>query len=198
MELIRDGWINHFLNSSRGIQNIQIISPFITYRVVNEIMEGFSGDRVEIITRFNLNDFRSGVSNLQALKHLIERGASIQGIRNLHSKVYIFGNSSAIIGSANLTSMAFYNNYEFGMRVSNELHVQECINYFNWLKERGGFYLDISTINRWQEQIRRQGPISSESVLPDYGTDPSMSNIERHYLYFVTLKLGNKNRLKVL
>jgi hypothetical protein len=195
MELIRDGWINHFINSSRGVQHIQIISPFITYRVVNEIMERFSGNRLEIITRFNLNDFRSGVSNLQALKYLIERGASIQGIRNLHSKVYIFDNSTAIIGSANLTSMAFYNNYEFGMRVSDELHVQECINYFNWLKERGGFYLDMPTINRWEEQLREQRPISSESFLPDYGTDPSMSNIERHY--FIKLLGKSDNRVQL-
>ena len=181
MQFIRKGWINHFTVECREVQLVRIISPFITNGVVQKFLREFRGDQLEIITRFNLNDFQSGASSLQALKLLVERGARIQGIRNLHSKVYIFDQSKAIIASANLTTMAFYNNYEFGMEFTDTVHIRSCIDYFNWLKIRGGAYLDPSRISQWQEAIRVQGGNSPRPTLPDHGTDPNVSRIDKQY-----------------
>ena len=45
---------------------------------------------------------------------LLDAGASIRGIQNLHAKLYLFGTSRAIITSANLTEAALTRNQEFG------------------------------------------------------------------------------------
>ena len=38
-----------------------------------------------MITRFNLADFAEGVSDIEALRLLLDAGANIRGIRNLHA-----------------------------------------------------------------------------------------------------------------
>src|ERR1700722_1231568 len=195
MEFIRNDWIRHFKSTSRPTQHIRLISPFITERLVREIMSDFHGDRIEVITRFNLSDFRSGVSSLQALRYLVERGASIQGIRNLHSKVYIFDHSSVILGSANLTAMAFYNNFEFGMRTEDTAQVGTCIEYFDWLKERGGFYLNEAHISGWEQEIGRRQPLNAEPSLPDYGTDPGTNWRDKKYWIKLFGKSDNRVNL---
>ena len=40
---------------------------------------------VQVITRFNLADFAEGVSDIEALRLLLDAGADIRGIRSLHA-----------------------------------------------------------------------------------------------------------------
>ena len=195
MITIRDRWIRHFEDAIPLAQKIQIISPFITQGIVNDILSGFNGEGIEVITRFNLNDFRLGVSSLDALELLLSYGASIQGIRNLHSKVYIFDDSTAIVTSANLTSSAFFNNYEFGVKVTDNAHVQGCLDYFNWLKIRGGRYLDNPTIRTWREEIGGSRPLLKETVLPDYGANLTTYDIEKRYFIKFLGKSDNRAAL---
>jgi phosphatidylserine/phosphatidylglycerophosphate/cardiolipin synthase-like enzyme len=71
---------------------------------------------LQAITWFNLADFAKGVSDIDALRMLLDAGASVRGIRNLHAKVYLFGVSRAIITSANLTAAALDRNHERAVR----------------------------------------------------------------------------------
>ena len=58
---------------------------------------------LRVITRFDLQGFAGGASDIWALMDVLEAGGEVRGIRRLHSKVFIFGNSSAAVTSANLT-----------------------------------------------------------------------------------------------
>lgn len=69
---------------------------------------------IKVITRFNLADFAGGVSEIAALHRLLEAGAQLRGVRNLHSKLYLFGSSRVIVTSANSTEAALLRNHEFG------------------------------------------------------------------------------------
>jgi hypothetical protein len=192
MNIIRERWIDHFQSDLAQAQTLRIISPFITHNI-DHLLSSFNGGEIKVITRFNLNDFYNGVSSLSALNQLLDRGALIQGIQNLHSKLYIFDRSSAIIASANLTTNAFYNNYEFGIQADEEFIVSECLDYFEWLHSRGGDYLTHEQTAFWEEQLSRQ-PRSqkNEDKLPDYGTNPNNEIQERRYFIKLFGTGGNR------
>ena len=82
---------------------------------------------VRVITRFNLADCASGVSDVSALRILLDAGAKIRGVKNLHAKLYIFGATRAIVTSANLTNAALVSNHELGMVCDDALIVQRCL-----------------------------------------------------------------------
>lgn len=116
--------------------------------MVTHLLGNWKGN-IQIITRFNLNDFRSGVSSLVALRRLIENGAIIKGTKDLHSKAYIFDNRSTIITSANFTNGVFFNNFELGVKIKNDKDVVEVVEYFNKLWDYDHDTLSISTITEW-------------------------------------------------
>ena len=76
--------------ASRTNSEMLIITPFIKKLTIREILtrRKING---RLITRFSLRDFYDGVSDLDALEFLLDRGSEIKGIKNLHAKVYIFG-----------------------------------------------------------------------------------------------------------
>jgi phosphatidylserine/phosphatidylglycerophosphate/cardiolipin synthase-like enzyme len=85
----------------------------------------------------NLNDFFVGVSDIVALQRLLRIGGRVRGIRNLHSKLYIFGPRRAILTSANLTAAALDMNHEFGMVIEDKRGIEICQRYFEnfWTRE---------------------------------------------------------------
>ena len=93
--------------------------------------------RVRVITRFNLDDFARGVSDVSILGTLLDRGAEVCGIRNLHAKMYLFGDTRAIVTSANLTDAGLKRNSEFGIATEDPAAVAQCIDYFDALWRRG-------------------------------------------------------------
>ena len=74
MKVIQNEWLSNFLGELENTNELKIISPFITDNMVTHLLDNWKGSTIQIITRFNLNDFRSGVSSLKALKRLIENG----------------------------------------------------------------------------------------------------------------------------
>ena len=85
---------------------------------------------LKVITRFDLNEFAQGVSDIAALRMSIKANARVRGVRNLHAKLYIFGTSRAIITSANLTEAALRRNHEFGTVVTGAGASQEVPGLF--------------------------------------------------------------------
>src|SRR5882762_4433008 len=92
---------------------LKIISPFIKAGALGRLLSK-RPKSIQVITRFNLSDFAEGVSDIAALRSLLEAGASIRGVRNIHAKLYLFGASRAIVTSANLTEAAISRNQEIG------------------------------------------------------------------------------------
>lgn len=171
MEIIKDNWLHTFLEELNGTNEIKIVSPFVSDNMVSHLLNNWEGDKIKLITRFNLNDFRSGVSSLNALKRLLLKGAEIKGIKDLHSKTYIFDTKSVIITSANFTGGGFFRNHELGIRCKNLDRTLEAINYFDTLWNLDDFTLSDKEVDEWMLKIlNNRIIINSGSELEDYGT----------------------------
>lgn len=186
IEVIHGNWLDNFLLELMGTKTVYLISPFVTSNIVNHLLSNFNGAQIKFITRFNLNDFRSKSSSLAALKKLVLSGAEIKGIKNLHSKVYVFDDKSAIIGSANFTSGGFFNNYEFGIKTTEKEPIAESIKYFQnlWLLDS-----DILTLNRiveWENIIKNSKSIPRIVELLDFGKIASTHGSAKRK-YFIKL-----------
>ena len=173
--LVERGWESEFENAlCLDSNDLLIVCPFIKRRALARLLDHHPR-KMRVITRYNLGDFADRVSDFEVLSTLLERGARVRGIRNLHAKLYVFGRSRAIITSANLTQAALNTNLEFGVVTTDRTAVDECIAYFDSLWRRGETDLDAESVRVWGERLgvhlssaARPG---STSTLPDYGAD---------------------------
>lgn len=154
---------------------LRIICPFIKRTTAERLLRAGRPKVIQILTRFSLSDFCDGVSDLAALRLFLESGAQVKGIRNLHAKLYLFGNTRAIVTSANLTEAALKRNHEFGFVATDAAIVQRCLEYFDHLWPKAGKKLDAIQLASWEAQIEKArtqgaGP-STRSGLKDQGTD---------------------------
>lgn len=134
---------------------IRIISPFIKRRAAERLLKDGRAESLKVITRFNLAHFADCVSDLSALKLLLEHGAEIRGIKHLHAKVYLFGSTRAIVTSANLTEAALMRNHEFGFVSGDPNIVAECGTYFDSLWRRAGRNLIAEKIGEWEKKVSK-------------------------------------------
>ncbi len=105
------------------------------------------------ISNPNLGDFNDGVSDLDALALLLNHGAQIRGVRNLHAKLYLFGESRVLLTSANLTETALQRNHEFGFVSEEESIILPCREYFDDLWRRAGKDLKLEQLQAWQQRL---------------------------------------------
>lgn len=186
VRLVDRNW-GHELSSaaSSHTTRLQIVCPFMKAPAVDNLLSSTTTDRIEVITRFNLADFGSGVSDIAALKALLKAGARIRGVRGLHAKVFIFGGSRAAVTSANLTTAAFTRNREFGCVSDDRNFVAACQVYFDDLWSHAGDDLVAPTLDEWESRIEEflsaGGRRGSEADLPDLGSfttlqEPPMSD----------------------
>ncbi|MGA2795578.1 MAG: phospholipase D family protein, partial [Roseiarcus sp.] len=134
---------------------------------------------IRVITRFNLADFSEGVSDIAALRKLLNVGARVRGVRNLHAKLYLFGDRRAIVTSANLTDAALSRNQEFGMVSQDRQIIADCRAYFDGLWERSGADLTVAQVEEWDNTVTLHwalgGRPNSPTGLNDYGADAGMT-----------------------
>ena len=164
---------------------VTIVTPFVTGVAPNLLRPIAEGGQVKcrLITRLNLNDFRSGVSDLRALKELVEMGVLIKTLKGLHAKVYVFDNREAVVTSANFTGGGLANQHEWGVLVGRA----ECVEVFDqadvlWDRltrslNRG----DFDAIERTLEEYGRTHPVTEideKDILPDLGETPSPHDAE--------------------
>ena len=175
VRIVDGGWPTVFAESlEMGGQTLRIVSPFIKTGALHSILSS-GHTSVRVITRFNLADCASGVSDVSALRILLDAGAKIRGVKNLHAKLYIFGATRAIVTSANLTNAALVSNHELGMVCDDALIVQRCLSYFDDLWARAGVDLRSDQVEAWDEivaeYLMRGGGPSVCSDLLDHGAD---------------------------
>lgn len=187
-QTINKNWLDIFLSELKSAKHVRIISPFINEVMVDHLLKNAqSKTSITVVTRFNLNDFLSGVSSLNALEKLIKAKAKIKGVHGLHSKVYIFDDNSCILTSANFTSGGFFNNHEFGILSHDQKTVDESLQYFRFLESIDHDVLKISQVQLWKQEIanlklnRPKVP-----VLKDYGkrSFPLMNQKRNYYIKF--------------
>ena len=71
--------------------------------------------------------FSQFFEKLLQLEELEGVNAEIRCISNLHAKVYIFDQNSAIVTSSNLTSSGLKSNIEYGIEVTDPLAIQQIL-----------------------------------------------------------------------
>ncbi|ESX63852.1 phospholipase D family protein [Mesorhizobium sp. M0130] len=170
--LIDKGWAEEIDSEMRlRPAALRIICPFIKLSTTKLFLKLGAPKTIEVITRFDLNVFNAGVSDLKALEILLGAGARVRGITGLHSKMYLFGSSSAIVTSANLTEAAMFRNKEFGFCASEPGIVSHCMDYFVALWSRTKNDLAPDQIADWTKKLAgvRMIPMIPTSALPDYG-----------------------------
>ena len=173
--LVDSGWWQVF---DQAIQvdpsSLVIVCPFIKKRVAKRLLLA-QPRKIKIITRFNLMDFYNGVSDIEALKMLLDHGAEIRGIRSLHSKVYLFGTSRAIVTSANLTEAALSRNQEFGFVADDPEIISCCSDYISDLWSKAGPNLTMDRLEEWEQRVAvclaRGGKTRRMKGLGDEGVD---------------------------
>ena len=157
-----------------------IVSPFIKSRALTKLLADPPAS-ARVITRFNLEDFAQGVSDIRALRLLLDSGAAVRGIRNLHAKLYVFGSARAMITSANLTEAGMVRNHEFGVVTEENGTMAACRDYFERLWKKADADLTVHTLAAWENTINHRltcgGRIAASDELPDHGVDIGLSRI---------------------
>ena len=178
MWFVERGWHGEFIDALRAdASELRIICPFIKARAIGSLLS-CRPTMVRVITRFNLADFAEGVSDVDALQQLLDVGGRVRGVRNLHAKLYLFGESRAIITSANLTESALRRNYEFGVVADDAKIIEQCRAYFDSLWQNAGSDLERHQVNAWEEVIIahrvRGGRTNEAGGLADFGVDAGL------------------------
>ncbi len=181
IRLIDKGWAQEFADAvAESAGAIRIISPFIKARALNRLLSA-KPNTIKVITRFNLANFADGVSDIAALRSLLRAGASVRGVKNLHSKLYLFGADRAIMSSANLTEAALTRNHEFGFVSQDKEVVATCNQYFDDLWSRGGPDLTSEMLERWDQVVASYlasgGGFNQHAGLGDFGADAGFARL---------------------
>lgn len=178
--LLSSGW-GQELDQAVGLRAgpVKVICPFIKAHTARRLLAHGGGGTLLVLTRFDLRCFNEGASDLEALQLLRCAGASIRGIRGLHSKLYLFGNERVIVTSANLTESAMSRNHEFGFVSDDASVISECVRYFDDLWRPAGTNVSSSKLEQWQSMLDAERRVRSgdrSSSLPDFGAVVDLSS----------------------
>jgi hypothetical protein len=152
--LVDSGWdkiLDEALAADKS--RVRIICPFIKEKAAKRLLRQGRPKQLEVITRYDLNCFRDGVSDLAALKLLFQAGAKIRGIKNLHAKAYLIGENRAIVTSANLTEQGLIRNHEFGFYAEDQTVAANCHGYFDRLWKLAGPDLALKKLEEWDRKV---------------------------------------------
>ncbi len=178
VRLVDGNWGNELTGAIRADRSaLRIICPFIKLGALQDLLDQNPRD-IQVITRFNLVDIAAGVSDVAALRALLNANARVRGVRNLHAKMYLFGNRRAIVTSCNLTKAALTRNYELGMVAENKALIAKCQKYFCELWQSAGQDLTRAQVEEWDEAVTehhlRGGRPAGASALRDYGANTGL------------------------
>ena len=115
-------------------KEIKIISPFLTMSMAEKLCDTVTENNISciFITRFYLEDVIAKANSIDALELLIQSGITVYAVKKLHTKLYLFDDDTAILGSANFTNGGFKSNIELSLLLSEEDQViKELHTYFD-------------------------------------------------------------------
>ena len=176
VRLVDSGWSQILTDAiARDQTSVRLVSPFIKTAAVDLLLGSSRPGSLQVLTRFNLNEFAEGVSDTAALRLLLDRGAVIRGVRNLHAKLYLFGDSQAVVTSANLTLAALDRNHELGFVAEDADSVAACRTYFEKLWVKAGADLTPAQLDAWEATVAAHLASGTRPTitagLPDEGVD---------------------------
>ncbi len=191
MQYIQPPWENYFFSKVHAVEkSLFISSPYIKYPVASLLCETLQSKHhpnvsVQILTRVRIQDLIDGSSDLEAFEKLLQLvevsglEVTVKCISNLHAKVYIFDENSAIVTSSNLTPSGLKSNVEYGIEVTDRMAIRQILDdmYVYWfnaeiltaemieqVKERLEVTESVVTVNQVLKQKRKHSLIKQSSV----------------------------------
>lgn len=140
--------LQSLISNTKGI--VRVASPYVTN---SDLLIGAKNRKVYLLTTLSLMDIVSGSTTIDALQSLIKSGVECKNLKNyqkLHAKVYIFGNSNAVVTSANLTRNAFESNIEVGVKIEKD-DVNQLKEWFDKFWDKAD-PIDIPQLTLLQQQ----------------------------------------------
>ena len=120
IEIVTTPTFDWVAEQARECQSKMLVgSPYITNALVELSQMAPKRTIRRIVTRTNLRDFSIGFSSLDALCALAESGARVFSLNNLHAKIYIFDEKTALVTSANATRSGMQRNWECGFALNH-------------------------------------------------------------------------------
>lgn len=147
--------LSALLKKTQG--TVRIASAYVTDRA---LLLGTKNRSIRLLVSLMPMDIASGATSLETLRVLIEFGVECRFLSyrpRLHAKVYIFGNATAVVTSANLTANAFDSNIEVGVEVSGR-DVEILTNWFDkfWSEARPLTVSHLADLNQQNLELRRE------------------------------------------
>jgi hypothetical protein len=174
VELIDRDWDTAISDGlRRDASSFRVICPFVKKQVLTRLINQHEPGQLRLITRLKLADFADGVSDIPALRAVLEAGGDVRGVRGLHAKVFLFGSTRAAVTSANLTVRGLTSNHEFGCISEEPPFVQACSAYFDSLWDAAKTDITREQLDYWQslvdEHLDTGARPAAAAALPDFG-----------------------------
>ncbi len=134
VELYKSPWRGDFERALRSVRHrLMIVAPYITKREAETVRRKLEEQKNEVsvrtLTSLNVESVLAGALNVDALGVLanVSVSSSVITLPRLHAKIYVFDESRAVVGSANLTTSALDFNFEYSVALTDPLLVQQVI-----------------------------------------------------------------------
>jgi hypothetical protein len=184
--------LEYLLASTQG--PVRIASAYVTETRL--FTDGSSRD-IHLLTALSTMDLVSGATSLDSLEMLIQTGAECRFLSDdprIHAKVYIFGDESAVVTSANFTARALDSNIEVGIQIRGN-EVAEIASWFEELWDSAE-PLDTTRLASLRHQTAalhrefsflraRCDLLDRPGTLPDVATEALPSRVGSSLCYFL-------------
>jgi hypothetical protein len=162
--------LDSLLKQTKG--PVRIASAYVTD---TQLLSNMHDRDICLLTYIERRDIVSGATNLDSLAALIKVGVQCRWLCSgprLHAKVYLFGDQSAVVTSANLTTKALNDNIEVGVALSS-VAAKQLIRWFSELWDEA-IPLDLATVSKWRKDTKdervsylsRQNSEENKPLLP--------------------------------
>lgn len=128
IELLTNNHLDKMLDLFDSAEHkINIISPFLTLSMAEKLCEVKEKKNLTctFITRIYLEDLLAKANSLDALELMLDKGVAVYAVKRLHTKLYLFDDTNAVMGSANFTTSGLRRNIELSFLLSDEPSVSD-------------------------------------------------------------------------
>ena len=195
MQYIQPPWENYFFSKVQSVEkSLYLSSPYIKNTVATLFYEVLRFKQnlnlsIQILTRIRIQDLIDGASDLEAFEKLLQLeelegvNAEIRCISNLHAKVYIFDQNSAIVTSSNLTLSGLKSNIEYGIEVTDPTAIQQM------LVDMGNYWDAAETLTtEMLEQVAKRLETTESIVKVDQAAQQTENHsLTQIHLYLLTV-----------
>jgi phosphatidylserine/phosphatidylglycerophosphate/cardiolipin synthase-like enzyme len=131
MQLLVSPWAEAFEQFGRSIRHhALLVAPFIArgpLEHLTSILDPNDPPKVELLTNLAVDSLLQGSIDAKAIASFcrMNPNTTVRHLPGLHAKAYVADEHLAIITSGNLTRASLYQNYEYGIQISDRSLVRQ-------------------------------------------------------------------------